>query len=684
MSTRVQKGGTVFKPVAKVRARPATDAASVTSADPDSQNVTRSSERSSTVPTHSVAPDSPLPAEKPISVPSYREQSIGPPAVSARSGGIVPSHDNRGPPSVQVVPNLSRPNLPQASGTSHATLSSIISSTTRAAAIPPVSSSRAIQQPTRPAGWNTSDDSHARSSIQPSVQSSTQVAITPLLDHTNQEIPPQIPPDDDGLLHFDFSAVVSEGARAGAIGHPEAHRDQPAPNTVMGNSSTVEPPSQAEGTLRAGDVEGSARPKRILRKRIAPVSEASQQGSTSGSLTEAPVNRKRKRVRKANSEPEEGEASDTATQRHSRKTKAGRKSRASSVAAFDPDADPGEDLDPTMVTMAMLCDDTGQGRVSSKAAQILSNHAAWKKSNRERRARMRAAMEAKKYGRNEDDVEDVAAPNDISIQVIGPSSLNAQSGSTPVPPEVETASEAAAEGSAKDGFDYSQSIATSRFNVQVRIGPNGETIVDEESLFVDRAEDQDTENYTHVEESDATKFVNSATYGKKFRGSRWSAEETELFFDALSQFGENYELISYVLPGRDRKSCKNKFKIEDKKNPSRINYCLNNRIPYDIQTLTRMTGKDFSGPTPIIRAKTPPNMAQLDASAAAAGQSPTIVRKQSQTPGLDGETDGGQSEAEGAETAGQKGRHAPRKAHARKKKDDGVEVLGTIDGGEWD
>jgi transcription factor TFIIIB component B'' len=47
----------------------------------------------------------------------------------------------------------------------------------------------------------------------------------------------------------------------------------------------------------------------------------------------------------------------------------------------------------------------------------------------------------------------------------------------------------------------------------------------------------------------------------------------------LSQYGENYELIAYILPGRDRKACKNKFKAEDKKNPARINYCLNNRIP---------------------------------------------------------------------------------------------------------
>lgn len=91
---------------------------------------------------------------------------------------------------------------------------------------------------------------------------------------------------------------------------------------------------------------------------------------------------------------------------------------------------------------------------------------------------------------------------------------------------------------------------------------------------------------------------------------------------ALSQFGENYELISLVLPGRDRKACKNKFKAEDKRNSGRIAFSLKNRQPYgevpsmilythsltivaDMATLSRMTGKDFSGPTPDIRAPAP-------------------------------------------------------------------------------
>lgn len=45
------------------------------------------------------------------------------------------------------------------------------------------------------------------------------------------------------------------------------------------------------------------------------------------------------------------------------------------------------------------------------------------------------------------------------------------------------------------------------------------------------------------------------------------------------QYGENYELISMILPGRDRKACKNKFKAEDKRNPTRITFALKNKRP---------------------------------------------------------------------------------------------------------
>lgn len=225
-------------------------------------------------------------------------------------------------------------------------------------------------------------------------------------------------------------------------------------------------------------------------------------GNNSGSESEG---RRKKRRRSTT-------ASSTSTRR--------RRTRTSSVPVFDNDADPGQDLDPTTVTMADICQDTGQGRVSSKAAIIQRNHLAWKASNREKRERMRVIMEAKKHGRQESDTED-AQPT-ITTETEAPPDSG-----TPAPADVAEV----VEESNGDEFNYRQNLETNRFSVKVRIGPNGETIIDEESLHIDRAEnDGNTEHYQHVEESDQTKFTNSATYTKKLRGSRWSPEETELFF----------------------------------------------------------------------------------------------------------------------------------------------------------
>ena len=125
---------------------------------------------------------------------------------------------------------------------------------------------------------------------------------------------------------------------------------------------------------------------------------------------------------------------------------------------------------------------------------------------------MKAIMEAKKYGRSED---------------IDPEPENGESSATPA----ENPPDQPADNEESNEYNYTKNLATSRFNVQVRIGPNGETIIDEESLVVDRVEADSTQSYTHVVESDHSKFVNSGSYGKRFRGSRWSAEETEMFYD---------------------------------------------------------------------------------------------------------------------------------------------------------
>ena len=54
----------------------------------------------------------------------------------------------------------------------------------------------------------------------------------------------------------------------------------------------------------------------------------------------------------------------------------------------------------------------------------------------------------------------------------------------------------------------------------------------------------------------------------------------------------------------------------------------------DIQMLTRMTGKDFSGPVPVIKAPTPLRMVEDNVPMQQETEETAAARKNSRTPGL--------------------------------------------------
>jgi transcription factor TFIIIB component B'' len=56
--------------------------------------------------------------------------------------------------------------------------------------------------------------------------------------------------------------------------------------------------------------------------------------------------------------------------------------------------------------------------------------------------------------------------------------------------------------------------------------------------------------------------------------------------------------------------------------------------PADIQTLARLTGKDFSGPVPVIKAPTPLRMVEDDVPPQQKIEGTPAVRKKSRTPGV--------------------------------------------------
>ncbi|KAJ3813783.1 hypothetical protein F5876DRAFT_62867 [Lentinula aff. lateritia] len=559
MTSRVQKGGPVFRPLGRQKSRPT---APSQGAVPRPQSVVVEQEQS----TSSLHPST-APASFPgngigAAASAFSDESQAPKAVAIP---IVASSASMPLPALNSVPSFSPSS------------SAFISQYGAPSSLPPPLA------PIIPTAIPTPSQPHLRPQLTPMI---------PLIQSSSYFPPPS------NVLHNSVtenaSALPTPPSALNVESHPKTSQWRDANSVVEHVAQHRDPNENGEGAF----IESTS--KETTNKRKARSAKNTTADDDDGTAEPRPAKRRKQASKSKTTRSDDANGDNVQKPRRKRS----RKTRSPSLPPFDPNADPGENIDPTVVTMALLCSDTGHGRVSSKAQEVLNNHVTWKASNRERRVRMKIMMERKKYGQPEDEDTPPEAPttSDPAPVVPAAESSHSRQPSPFLDNAASTSSPAVAVNLDPDSFDYTQKLAVSRFNVQVRIGPNGETIIDEESLVVDRAGDteDDTSGYTHVIESDRSQFTNSSTYGTKLRGTRWSAEETELFYEALSQYGENYELISYVMPGRDRKSCKNKFKAEDKKNSARINHCLNNSIPVDIETLSRMTGRDFSGPTPEI------------------------------------------------------------------------------------
>ncbi|KAL5533930.1 hypothetical protein ACEPAG_390 [Sanghuangporus baumii] len=621
MSNRVQKGGQKFKPIVKPRGRTAEASPNVSRKPTSARGITAEPLGPRSTETNNVqSQDSRLSlGPKGLSTSEQRDVSV----LAHKSSNATLNNQTWKPVSSSsavgsgrepsVAEAINEDNIQtgqfvcQSTGPSNTTSSLAIPfvSPSRSRHVPHIQHSRSVSAAQNPSLISAHDPEHAESILRSSMHEGIPAPVGESQPHSRTVLT-----GSTAVIKLDEGGAGKQLASAMAVGERHAGASygiRPRTKTMgverhVENSAAVDAaihdignrmnrsrrsPKESKEVLNGPVMskQSTSSPDRTPRRStrlqrrsfaIEEVHEKSDTADTQGSTSESEPRRKRRR------------RSSTVSSMSLR----GRRSRNPII--FDPIADSGEELDPTTITMATICGDTGQGRISSKTAVIERNHLAWKASNKEKREKMRAIMEAKKYGRKVDE-------DDTQTRTLRATKESASDDDEP--PVAESSSATAVEDASGSGFNYKESLAVNRFSARVRIGPNGETIIDEESLLVDRGDNAEdaTETYQHVEESDQTKFTNSASYSRKLRGSRWSAEETDLFYDALSQFGENYELISYLLPGRDRRSCKAKFKIEDKKNPSRINYCLQNRVPVDIQTLSRLTGRDFSGPTPEIR-----------------------------------------------------------------------------------
>lgn len=115
---------------------------------------------------------------------------------------------------------------------------------------------------------------------------------------------------------------------------------------------------------------------------------------------------------------------------------------------------------------------------------------------------------------------------------------------------------------------------------RVKVGPDGQLIIDEKSLVVETSESQRARKQIEDMEvvSGAEYAVGSSgfyRYKKSYRrGNDWTPKETVRFYRALNQCGTDFSMMQKFFPGRTRQELKSKFKREDRKNPDLISKAL--------------------------------------------------------------------------------------------------------------
>ncbi|KAF7086143.1 hypothetical protein CFC21_089478 [Triticum aestivum] len=98
----------------------------------------------------------------------------------------------------------------------------------------------------------------------------------------------------------------------------------------------------------------------------------------------------------------------------------------------------------------------------------------------------------------------------------------------------------------------------------------------------------DTNSFDHFEENydndrrenhvleNATK-LNYHSYMNKQARAKWSKSDTDLFYQALQQFGSDFAMIQQLFPDKSRDQVRQKFKTEEKKHPMQVHDAILHR-----------------------------------------------------------------------------------------------------------
>jgi transcription factor TFIIIB component B'' len=215
------------------------------------------------------------------------------------------------------------------------------------------------------------------------------------------------------------------------------------------------------------------------------------------------------------------------------------------------------------------------------------------------------------------------------------------------------------------------------------------------STMIDReAEaDREIENYEIVEERSLTTRITSRSFlknNKRFpndfilpgQGKRWTAADTELFYEGLQHFGTDFQMISHMFPGSTRRSIKLKFTREERDDPARVREILLSRSTInsnwdDFMQASQMNEEKFADADEIKRQLAEEEAEFRERIAVAKLETEERKRQQREAGLLDDEDENG--EQGNKENGKGKKKRKGKEKQVTFQEEAGVEIVGNVD-----
>ncbi|KAG5238861.1 transcription factor TFIIIB component [Salix suchowensis] len=99
----------------------------------------------------------------------------------------------------------------------------------------------------------------------------------------------------------------------------------------------------------------------------------------------------------------------------------------------------------------------------------------------------------------------------------------------------------------------------------------------EEDEFAPEQDKTHDDDQTYVRAQPSSSLYNHQSFADRAPNSRWSKQDTELFYEGIQQFGTDLSMIQQLFPGRTRHHVKLKYKKEERQNPLRLHEALSRR-----------------------------------------------------------------------------------------------------------